>query len=122
MDIEGFLASVRVAGRSEATVRAYAQDLRRWERVGGDPAAYLTGPPASRARRYSSLRAYWRWAEAQHLEPGPFPLAGWSGRPGPKGYAVEIGLPVDRPDWWDRVRAAWRRGSVAAICETSPRR
>ncbi len=76
MDTDGFLAALRVAGRRQATVRAYAQDLRRWEQVGGDPAAYLSGPPASRARRYSSLRAYWRWAEAQGLAPDPFPLAG----------------------------------------------
>ena len=76
MKIDGFLAALRVAGRSEATVRAYAQDLRRWEQVGGDPSTYLAGPAASRARRYSSLRAYWRWREGQGLVPGPFPLAG----------------------------------------------
>ena len=76
MDIDNFLAALRVAGRSEATVRAYRQDLARWERCGGDPAAYLAGPASSRARRYSSLRAYWRWAEAQGLAPGAFPLAG----------------------------------------------
>ena len=76
MDIDGFLGALRVAGRSEATVRAYAQDLGRWERVGRDPAAYLTGPASSRARRRSSLRAYWHWVEAQGLDPGPFPLAG----------------------------------------------
>ena len=76
VDIEGFLAALRVAGRSEATVRAYRQDLLRWGRCGRDPAAYLAGPPASRARRYSTLRAYWRWAEAQAMDPGTFPLAG----------------------------------------------
>ncbi len=75
MDIDGFLAALRVAGRSEATCRSYRQDLLRWDRCGGDPAAYLGGAPASRARRYSSLQAYWRWAEAQELGPGPFPLA-----------------------------------------------
>ena len=75
MDIDGFLAALRVAGRSEATVRAYRQDLLRWERVAGDAAAYLAGPPASRARRYSSLRAYWRWSEGQGLASGSFPLA-----------------------------------------------
>ena len=74
MDIEGFLAALRVAGRSEATVRAYRQDLLRWDRCAGNPAAYLSGPPASRARRYSTLRAYWRWAEGQDLAPGLFPL------------------------------------------------
>ena len=66
----------RVGGRSEATGRAYRQDLARWERVGQDPAAYLAGPPSSRARRYGSLWAYWRWAEGQGLTLGPFPLAG----------------------------------------------
>ena len=76
MDIDGFLAALRVAGRSEATCRAYRQDLLRWARCGRDPAAYLAGPPASRARRYSSLRACWRWAENQGVAPGPFPLAG----------------------------------------------
>lgn len=75
-DIEGFLVALRVAGRSAATVRAYRQDLARWERVGRDPAAYLAGPPTSRARRYSALRAYWLWAEGQGLASGPFPLAG----------------------------------------------
>ena len=75
MDIEGFLAALRVACRSEATVRAYRQDLLRWDRCAGNPAAYLSGPPASRARRYSTLRAYWRWMEGQAEAPGPFPLA-----------------------------------------------
>ncbi len=75
MDVDAFLAALRVAGRSEATIRAYRQDLARWVRCGEEPAAYLAGPAASRARRYSALRAYWRWAEAQGLTPGPFPLA-----------------------------------------------
>ena len=64
VDIDGFLAVLRVAGRSDATVRAYAQDLRRWERVCGDTATYVAGPPAGQARRYSSLRAFWRWRKA----------------------------------------------------------
>ena len=44
MDADGFLAALRVAGRSEATVRAYRQDLARWARVGRDAAAYLVWP------------------------------------------------------------------------------
>ena len=76
MDTDGFLSALRVAGRREATLAAYRQDLTRWVRCGGDPAAYLAGPPASRARRLSTLRAYWRWAGDQGVPCGPFPLAG----------------------------------------------
>ena len=76
MDTDGFLTALRVAGRRDATLAAYRQDLTRWVRCGGDPAAYLAGPPASRARRLSTLRAYWRWAGDQGVPCGPFPLAG----------------------------------------------
>ena len=51
MDIEGFLTALRAAGRSEATCRAYRQDLLRWERCGGDPAGYLAGQLAKRGGR-----------------------------------------------------------------------
>jgi integrase len=76
VDVDGFVASLHLTGRSEATVRAYRQDLLRWERCGGDPAVYLGGAAASRARRFSALRAYWTWAEEQGMAPGAFPLAG----------------------------------------------
>ena len=73
-------------------------------------AAYLAGPASSRARRYSSLRAYWRWSEG--LAPGPFPLAAIP-HPG-------VDLPLPRA-LLEEARLAWLRPSGGCRSRGGPR-
>jgi len=58
-DLQGFLAWLTVQGRSPATARAYAAEVRRAAAVGA--AAYVGDErmaPATRRRRYQALRAH----------------------------------------------------------------
>lgn len=79
--LAAFLDDLRLAGRSDATLRGYRADLSRWiacrEAARSDAAAaraYLEGAaPATVARRHSSLAAYWRWLGQQGADPGPCP-------------------------------------------------
>lgn len=83
--LRAFLNDLRLAGRSEATVRGYRADLRRWfacREAGGSNAAaahaYLEGAaPTTAARRHSSLDTYWRWLSQQGTYPGPCPTLGY---------------------------------------------
>lgn len=83
--VEAFLDDLRLSGRTEATIRGYRADLRRWtacrERAASDGEAvraYLDhAAPATAARRHSSLTAYWRWLERQGIDPGPCPVTGY---------------------------------------------
>ena len=128
--LQAFLSHLRLAGRSEATLRGYRADLNRWiacrEAAGSDAEAaraYLDGAaPATVARRHSSLAAYWRWLGQQGAGAGSCPTLAYD-RP-----RVELALPraIPEPDMIAIQRAirglppSWR-GLFTLILDTALR-